>query len=99
MADDGATDDVQQLMDSVSKRHDHMRKPDVTRIVRITIKGPMGVKMASEDCDEASVSEAEKSVSLYGLYKVAAIKARMAHDKIFKLDDPEALRIVYQSIS
>jgi len=99
MADSGGTDDVQKLMDSVSQRHDHMKKPDVTRIVRITIKGPMGVKMASADCSEESVDEAEKSVSLYGLYKVAAIKARMQHDANFKLEDAEALRIVYQSIS
>ena len=101
MSDSGATDDVEKLMDSVSARHDHLKKPDVTRIVRITITKPMGsIKLASDvSFDSAVISEAEQTVGIYGLYKVASIKARMALDPNFIFDDAAALRVAYQSIA
>ena len=102
MSDSGG-DDVQSLMDSVSKRHDHLKKPDVTRIVRITISKPMGaIKMAStneSDYNKDVLSDAEKSVALYGMYKVAAIKNRIKLDPNFVFDDAAALRLAYQSIA
>tara|TARA_B100002019_G_scaffold289136_1_gene304130 strand:- start:2765 stop:3742 length:978 start_codon:yes stop_codon:yes gene_type:complete len=100
---DGGGDDVQDLMDSVSKRHDHLKKPDVTRIVRITISKPMGaIKMAStseSDFDSSVIEDAQKSVALYGMYKIAAIKNRIKVDPNFKFDDSAALRLAYQSIA
>jgi hypothetical protein len=102
MSDEGG-DEVQSLMDSVSNRHDHLKKPDVTRIVRITISQPMGsIKMAStqtSDYEASTLYEAEKSVALYGMYKVAAIKSRLKADPNFVFDDSAALRLAYQSIA
>ncbi len=102
MSDEGG-DEVQSLMDSVSNRHDHLKKPDVTRIVRITISQPMGsIKMAStqtSDYEASTLDEAEKSVALYGMYKVAAIKSRLKADPNFVFDDSAALRLAYQSIA
>ena len=100
MADAGDNDDVQKIMDSVSARHDHLQKPNLTRIVKITVRSkPQIMKMASDQAQKIDIDEAEKSVMLYGFYKVAAVKAYLDLHKNAAIDEPTALRIAYQSIS
>jgi hypothetical protein len=94
------TDDVQKLMDSVADRHSHMQKPNLTKIIRITIRPAEPkmriIKIASET-SEADNLKAEKLVKAYGAYKLATVKAlkNLHGDSYF--DESKALALVYHN--
>ena len=100
-ADSSATDEVQKLMDGVAAKHSHTEKPDMHKIIRITItaKPKMHImKMASTDNDFSTASkiEAEKSLALYGAYKLAAVKDMLNFGVDF--NEPTYLAVAYQNL-
>lgn len=98
--DCGNTDDVQRLMDSVADRHDHMRKPNLTKIIRITIRPAEPrmrlIKLSSEVTEEEG-RKAEQMVRAYGAYKLAVVKALndLHGDDFF--DESKALAMAYHN--
>lgn len=100
-AADSSDDEVQKLMDGVAEKHNHTEKPDMHKIIRITItaKPKMHImKLASEDTDfsDSIKKEAEKSLSLYGAYKLAAVKDMLNFG--IDLDEPNYLAVAYQNL-
>ena len=98
---DGAkTDDVQNLMDSVADRHSHMQQPNLTKIIRITIRPAEPkmrlIKLSSEISKEDSY-KAEQLVKAYGSYKLATVKAlKQLHGDTY-FDEAKSLALVYHN--
>ena len=98
--DTSKTDDVQNLMDSVADRHSHMQKPNLTKIIRITIKPAeprMRLIKLSSDVSKEDVHKAEQMVKAYGAYKLATVKAlKDLHGESY-FDESKALALVYHN--
>ena len=98
--DTSNTDDVQKLMNSVADRHSHMQKPNLTKIIRITIR-PAEPKMRliklSSEISEEDNHKAEQMVKAYGAYKLATVKAlKDLHGEAY-FDEAKSLALVYHN--
>ena len=98
--DSSNTDDVQKLMNSVADRHSHMQKPNLTKIIKITIR-PVEPKMRliklSSEVSEEDNHKAEQMVKAYGAYKLATVKALKDLHGDSYFDESRALALVYHN--
>lgn len=100
-ASDSGDDEVQKLMDGVAAKHSHIDRPDLTKIIRITITSKpkmqlMKLASTDEEFSDVDKSEAEKSLALYGAYKLAAIKSMQSFGIAF--DEPKYLTMAYHNL-